>query len=102
MEGRYGGAACVGGLVNSDSCFSTMNDEQCPTTTVTTTQAGNIDDLLDGWIQSRSWGKGGESGSWDPEEYKGSQEEGAHNATVKPHAANATAPVPCTQEQVTA
>jgi len=101
MEGRYGGAPCAGGLVNSESCF-TKNDELCPTTTTTTTQAASIDDLLDGWIQSRSWAQGGSNGSWDPEEYRGSQDPKSQNATVKPHLSNATAPKPCTQEQVAA
>eukprot|EP00441_Pelagodinium_beii_P023760 CAMPEP_0197667352 /NCGR_PEP_ID=MMETSP1338-20131121/66005_1 /TAXON_ID=43686 ORGANISM="Pelagodinium beii, Strain RCC1491" /NCGR_SAMPLE_ID=MMETSP1338 /ASSEMBLY_ACC=CAM_ASM_000754 /LENGTH=1174 /DNA_ID=CAMNT_0043246569 /DNA_START=290 /DNA_END=3814 /DNA_ORIENTATION=- len=59
-EGRFGGAACVGGLIGSDDCVAPLTTG-CPQfTTVSTTELtiGNITEVLDAWLA-------GKSSSWD-------------------------------------
>jgi len=63
-EGRYGGLACVGGLISSEDCV--MNATGCFTTTSTTTvtissttelPVSNLTDVIDAWLagQPTSW-----------------------------------------------
>jgi len=60
-EGRYGGLACVGGLISSEDCVS--NATGCISTTTTSTTSttelpvSNLTDVIDAWLAGKptSW-----------------------------------------------
>jgi len=62
-EGRFGGAACMGGLIGSDDCVENepgclLATTPCPTTT---DSISNLTDVLDAWLAEKPT-------SWDPDQ----------------------------------